>query len=267
MRTKMIVNNVKRSPVANSLAFYDFAESKYDLKGWTDYVVNLFRKYGLEPTRMGVSAPSIKSTQMKTYIREVKKLYKIDNSTITGITIQATLNGSDNSHGDQIFTATFSTMREVCVLTLDNTFVPLESDEWSDIAKDLAAFFKPRYGYVYKRPYEIGPEWYALGISCNLKSGSPETKIIALWSKAYSSMKPTYKTGDMRDVYPINILSSSHNERSVDGVLLFDWINADPSRGKLTKLSENLWSWWIDEKQIEIVRNSLKPTGILLCAP
>jgi hypothetical protein len=263
----MIVNNVKRSPIANSLALYDFAETSYDLKRWAEYVVELFRKYGLEPTRMGISAPSIKSTQMKTYIREVKKLDKLDIPTITSITIQATLNGSDNSHGDQIFTGTVSAVRKICVLTLDNAFTPLELDIWNNITKDMAVFFKPRYGYVYQRPYKIGPEWYALGISCDLKSGDPETEVIALWSKAYRSIKPTYKTGDMRDVYPINILSASHNERSVEDVPLFDWINADASHGKLTKLSENLWSWFVDEKQIEVVRNILKPTGILLCAP
>lgn len=264
----MIVNNVKRSPIANSLAFYDFAESKYDLKGWTDYVVNLFKKYGLEPTRMGISPATQK---MRTYTREVKKLDKLDTSTITGISIKATINNSDDCHNDQIFTAIFDIglKPEItsCVLTLDNAFVQLGIDTWNNIAKNMATFFKPRYGYVYQRSYKTGPEWYALGISCDLKSGDPETEIIALWSKAYRSMKSTYKTGDMRDVYPINILSASHNERSVEDVPLFDWINADASHGKLTKLSENLWSWFVDEKQIEVVRNILKPTGILLCAP
>ena len=267
----MIVNAVKRSPLANSLALHDFAETKYDLRGWVEYIVELFRKYGLEPTMMGISAPTIKSQKMHTYTREVKKLGKLDISTITGISIKATLNGSDDCHRRQIFTAIFDIglKPEItsCVLILDNAFAALELERWNNIAQHMAAFFKPRYGYVYQRFYKLGPEWYASGISCDLKYGDPETKIIGLWSKAYRRLNGKYRTGDLRDVYPLNVLSSAHKQRTVDGMALFDWINADTNRGSLTKLDSDLWSWWVKDEEINSVRAALKPTGILLCAP
>lgn len=263
---KHLINTVKRSPLANTIALHDFAITTHDLRGWVAYTVGLFKECGLEPTRMGITAPSIKSTKMHTYKREIKKLDQLDNEIITSITLQATMNGSDDSHGDQIFTAWLSIRDESpsCVLTLDDTLAPFESDRWNDIVKHMAAFFRPRYGYGYQRPYEKGPEWYPFGV-CVLEYGDPEAKIIGCWSKTYHSSK--YRTGDMRDIYPLNVLSSAHNQRMVDGMALFDWINSDKSRGNLTKLDADLWSWWVKDEDIDSVRATLKPTGILLCAP
>jgi hypothetical protein len=65
---------VKRSPLANTIALHDFAITTHDLRGWVAYTVGLFKECGLEPTRMGITAPSIKSTKMHTYKREIKKL-------------------------------------------------------------------------------------------------------------------------------------------------------------------------------------------------
>ncbi len=65
-----------------------------------------------------------------------------------------------------------------------------------------------------------------------------------------ASRKKGYYTGDLRDIYPLSVLSAAHNERMVDGKLLFDWINTDKNRGTLTKLSDNLWSWWVEESRL-----------------
>jgi hypothetical protein len=264
-----LLNDVKRSELANALALHDFAINNYDLKGWVAYVVELFRKYGLEPTRMGISAPSLKSGKMKTYVREVKKLDIIDNLTITGIEIQATMHASDDSCWDDIFSVVLSVRDCVatCIIVLDNALVPFNSHIWNNIIESMANFFKPRYGYGFQRSFRKGPEWYPLGIigrSGNVIISDQEREAINCWGNTYHKGK--YSTGDLRDIYPLNVLSAAHNQRMVDGVALFDWINADSNRGTLTNLSENLWSWWVDEEQIDLVRYALKPTRILLCA-
>ena len=264
--SKHLINTVKRSPLANTLALHDFANTTYDLKGWVAYMANLFKEYGLEPTRMGVSAPSIKSGKMKTYIREIKKLDTVDNATITGITMQATMNGSDDSHGDEIFHSCFEVgLGDTnCVLTLDSALVPLDFHIWNKITQQMAIFFQPRYGYGFQRIYKKGPRWYPFGVCVNLGYEDSERKEISSWSKTYHSRK--YRTGDMRNIYQLNVLSSAHNQRMVEGMALFDWISADTNRGSLTKLGENLWSWWVKDEEIDLVRAALKPTGILLCA-
>ena len=268
---KKLVNAFKRSELANSLALHDFANTTYNLKGWVNLTVDLFRKYGLEPTRMGVSSPSIKSGKMKTYLREVKKLSLIDNATINGIVLQATMNGSDDSQNDEIFTAVFDVGLKpeitTCTLVLDNDSASFSLNIWNNLIQQMAEFFRPRYGYGYQRLYKKGPEWYAFGTSCNLKWDDPERDYINCWSKAYRRLNGKYRTGDMRDIYPLNVLSSAHNQRMVEGMALFDWINADTSRGILTKLGEDLWSWRLKDEEINSVRAALKPTGILLCAP
>ena len=264
-----LVNSVKRSPLANSLALHDFANATYDLKGWVAYTANLFKEYGLKPTMMGISAPNIKSTKMHTYIREVKKLDMVDNATITGITVQATMNGLLD-YRDAIFTATFSIGLKPdvnnCVLTLDNALVPFEKKIWDGLVKKTASFFKPAYGYGYRRLYKKGPESYPSGVSCGMDWDDPEGDLIDCWNKKYR-INSKYCTGDMRDIYQLNVLSSAHNQRMVDGMTLFDWINADTSRGTLTKVGEDLWSWWVKDEEIDLMRLVLKPTGILLCAP
>ena len=266
---KTLVNTFKRSELANTLAFHDFSNSTYDLKGWVTYIVNLFRKYGLEPTMMGISAPTVKSTKMHAYKVEIKKLDTVDNANITGITILSTMDG-ELDYRYEIFTATFSVGLKSsinnCVITLDNALVPLQKKIWEDIVGKTANFFKPRYGYGFQRLYKKGPGSYPSGI-CVLKYGDPEAKIIGCWSKAYRMPNGKYCTGDMRDIYPLNVLSSAHNQRMVEGMTLFDWINADTSRGSLTKLGEDLWSWWLKDEDSDSVRAALKPTGILLCAP
>lgn len=266
---KTLVNTVKRSELANTLALHDFSNIIYDLKGWINFTVDLFRDYGLEPTWMGITAPSIKSGKMNTYIREVKKLEKLDVSTIMGISIKATINGSASCHNDQILTAIFNVglKSEItsCVVTLDSSLASFEPDRWNDIAEHMAAFFNPRYGYGYQRAYEKGPEWYPFGVSTKYRDAEGEQ--ICCWKNAYIMQNGKYRAGDMRDIYPLNILSFSHNQRMVGGITLFDWINADANRGTLTRLGEKLWSWWISNEQIDLVRAALKPTGILLCAP
>ena len=267
---KPLINDVKRSELANALALHDFAITDYDLKGWVAYVVELFRKYGLEPTRMGISAPSLKSGKMKTYIREVKKLDIVDNTTFTGITLQATRRASDDSCWDDIFTVILSIRDEVgtCIIVLDNALVSFDSHIWGNITQSMANFFQPLYGYGFQRAFKKGPMFYPFGIigsSGNVRISDQEENLITCWSNAYKKGK--YSTGDLRDIYPLNVLSSAHNQRMVEGKPLFDWINADSNRGDLTKLSENLWSWWVRDEQIDLVRSALKPTGILLCAP
>ena len=264
------INDVKRSELANTLSLHDFGNGTYDLKGWAKFTVDLFQEYGLKSTRMGISAPTIKSTKMHTYIREVKKLDTVDSATITGITLQATINGSDNSHGDEIFHACFNVGLganiTTCVITLDNALAPLNSHLWNKITQQMAIFFQPRYGYGFQRIYKRGPKWYPFGVS-TLEYGDPEGEQICCWKNSYIMQNGKYHTGDMRDIYPLNVLSSAHNQRMVDGMALFDWINADTSRGILTKLDADLWSWWVKDEEINSVRAALKPTGILLCAP
>jgi hypothetical protein len=221
---------------------------------------------------MGISAPALKSGKMKTYIREVKKLDIVDNTTVTGITLQATWRGSDNSHGDEIFNASIdidsNSNVTSCVFTLDNALIAFDVAVWNQLIQKLANFFQPSYGYGFQRSFKKGPKWYPFGIiGGNIEYRSAESELITCWANAYCRQKGKYRTGDLRDIYPLNVLSSAHNQRMVDGMALFDWINADSNRGALTKLSENLWSWWVKDEQIEMVRSALKPTGILLCAP
>ena len=88
--------------------------------------------------------------------------------------------------------------------------------------------------------------------------------MITKWFHTYGKEK-RYKLGDLRDVYPINFLSSPHLERDVYGQSLKNWILSSSDHGELKQLDETLWSWHIEEEKISSVREDLRNTGILLC--
>ena len=70
-----------------------------------------------------------------------------------------------------------------------------------------------------------------------------------------------YKTGDLRDLYPMNLLSKEHEKHVIEGLLFFNLIKADPQRGELIELNPSLWAWWIEADNISSVREALRPLG------
>ena len=94
--------------------------------------------------------------------------------------------------------------------------------------------------------------------------GDTEAEQISELARKYHRPDRNYQTGDLRDIYPMNIPSSLHLDREVLGMRFEDWVS-NQAHGKLELLDENLFAWCVDEKDIPEVREVLKPTGMMLC--
>jgi hypothetical protein len=262
-----LINDFKRSTIMSAIALHDFSVKHYDHKGWVQYCVEIMNNYGLTPTRMGISAPSIKSDQMRTYIREVKKLDKIDTNSITSISLQATIHASDDSWKDDIFQCDFSNSirREASfVLTCCDDVHHLLKNEINNITKKLSEYFKPEYGYHYKREYKKGPTCYPHGIIMGLERGEKERENINLWNAKFK-INNDYNTGDLRDIYPMNLIVKEHLNREVSPKTTFhQFITSNPLHGTLEPLDEQRFAWWVENENIPLVRDCLRPSGIII---
>ncbi|MGB1229940.1 MAG: hypothetical protein ACPG7U_02085 [Holosporaceae bacterium] len=141
--------------------------------------------------------------------------------------------------------------------------------------KRFAAPCQPLYGYAFKRPFRLGPEFYVFGTLQGITSLSDDPDIaraaeeVTLWKNHYVMPDGTYTLGDLRDVYPYNWLCATHLARKITVAghtqTLKAFIKASPDHGSLLSAGADRWIWHLDEAQRLKVRNLLKPTGPLLC--
>ena len=257
-----LINDIKRGKLANCITLHDFSIKKPDLKKWTEYVVSLFKKYGVIPTRLGGHSKTVtKNINFKNGLRKLE----VSNFDADHIWIGAL----PPEHNSDMFCAIFSAgidleLGRICTsLVFDNDIVGFNVIELNKIASDLVKITGAKYGYIHQRDFTrvVGYEW---GIGSGNEYEYPDSKFLARWGKVYRS-NGIYKTGDMRDIYPINIISSKHLNRDVGGQTLGEWIDCKHVRGKLVQLDKDLWSWHVEFDDIENVRESLRDTGIILC--
>lgn len=257
------VNNIKRGPLANCIALHDFANVPDSLRDFIHYIFDFFRKNGIEPTRMA-SQKTDKTVSVKI---GTKQWEAVDYKGAKDMVIHAT----PPNHGGDMFDSIFTMSLDLeifftLVLCFDDQILGFNPEIIERTAKDLSSFFGAQYGYAYQRKFSQGPTFYPYGVhGGNERDSDEDRKKITKWNHEYRMSDGNYKTGDLRDLYPYNFLSKAHLDRTVLGMPLKAWIEADPSRGTLTKLTDTLWSWHVDPCHIDAVRDALTPTGLLIC--
>jgi hypothetical protein len=262
---KQEINTFKRGNLANCLAFHDIDVSKINLLTVFNYVEELFQEYGLIPTRMGITKSADDSGSMKTYIRERKKLIELNPSNIIGVEVKATSYGSDDSQSDNIFSASFGSKKYGSfVLTLDDQLFSFDKQKILLITNKVIELLSPCYGYCYQREFKKGAIWYPYGVISGLPFfNCPERELIDAWNKRL--LNDIYKTGDLRDVYPINLLVNAHLTREIAPNTTFEqFIDSDKRHGTLEKIADNYYAWIVDEDNIPLVREALRPSGMII---
>ena len=262
-----MINNIKRGSLSNAIAFHDFKKTSINWKEWFYYIEEWFRKGGLIPNRIsGASGKTIKFENGK------KKLEKKSFKSIEydGVWVIATPPEVGTEMFDFIFAVDLHDEpngKKTLVLCWDDQIIKFDQFYIENLAKDLYEYLEPAYGYAYQRPFKLGPSFYPFGVSSGLDYSEEEEKEadqISKWADEYGYEDGDYKTGLMRDIYPMNFLSEVHFKQKIEGQNLKSWIESSSENGELKQLADNLWSWWVPKDKIPAIREKFIPTGLLL---
>ena len=253
----------------HSIALHDFENQNIDWVGWFKWSEEFFAKHNLEPNRGGITGTS-KSIGYKAFTNRLKKA---DLASLRDLSISCqrakdchfedffAYTSIEAYRQDQRYTTTF---REIQVLCIDDEYLPKNLALYKELLLEYQQFTKAKYGYFYTQRLGDVPSLYPTGSTIALYDLSEEEeRIYHKWQDKYMSNED-YHTGDLRQVYELNLLSNEHLEREVmAGVNFHDWINAE-NRGIITEEKPGIWIWQVEESNIIAVNNKLKNTGILL---
>jgi hypothetical protein len=271
-----MINTHTRSAIANCVALHDFERNPGDLKGWFEYTLAFFDKYGVAPTKASSSGLNgVKGKKNILFKNQKKRLESCNFQGIDGLWFAANPPDHFSDGADVLFSTdlSLSPFPPVLVLCLDVGIVPWQSETLTSLGQQLAQFFGARYGYVYQRLWIHGPDWYSSGIDgfsgkrFDPQPDAEDCRRNNEWGLKYCTNEK-YRTGDLRDVYPLNFLCRAHLERAIGGQTFEAWVKADPSRGRLTPLPDTdpaLWAWEVAPEGCEAVREALLPSGMILC--
>lgn len=261
--------------VCTGIALYDVTEG--DLRGLFQFVEDWFLLKGQTPLRANAYGDDIKSDKTKTFsrVQSIFKSYK----NLKGFWFGAyNTTEHDNDFFDSIVNSSVD-LREHrwrFYLCFHHNVVPFVREEVEQLIKDVCQFIKPGYGIVFHRDWNRGPGLYVDGINTNCpipdfkmtpeleEIEKKERELNSKWWKSYSL--GNYTPGQLRDIYPMNVLSNVHLEQTVLNTTLKSWIESSTNHGELKQLTDDLWEWWVDEDKISIIREALKPSGIIICA-
>lgn len=246
------------------IALYDFDVTQFKLKEWVEYGEEWMTTLGYPPNTMGIP-PSTKYMLYKNGKKKLEKAeYKKEDVTFYG-------GGEPGTGYPWKLAAYFAEDDKTTYLCFDEETMTFSYDFLEKLLKDLSRFCLLHYGIGFLREYKYGPDSYVLGVSEGLKMAyqnpehGEESERIHNWLKQYRYASGTYKTGDLRDVYPFNVLCQVHLDREVNGQRFEEWVTASPERGQLKKVTDTLWTWWVEADHIPAVREALAPSGMILC--
>jgi hypothetical protein len=88
--------------------------------------------------------------------------------------------------------------------------------------------------------------------------------MIDAWGEKFRTSNE-YKTGDLRDIYQMNLLMDAHLNRDVmPGTTLRSFIESNPLHGSLMVVDDQRTAWWVEGENIDHVRKALVPSGIIV---
>jgi hypothetical protein len=263
------INDIRRSKLSNNIALHSFEDNDINLRELISYIESLFLSYNIHPIKVDITGENgVKGNKVILYKNAKKKLELCDYKGVDGIWIGATPSFDYDDNQESIFMfdiALSKTGKESLVLTMDEGVSGFDRGVYCGILKNLQRIVRAKYGYIYQRPFNKGPQYYPYGIIMCLERGTTERKLITRWSDEYHMMEGSYKVGDLRDVYDGNVIVDEHLERRVGDKSLREWIESDSSNGYIEAIDDKTYVWWAPEGNIEKIRGVLRETGILIC--
>ena len=256
-------NNLKRGVMAKAIAFHDFENKNIDIKKLTEYAISLFKEACLEIILGSASGPLIKSKKMTRFKTAIKNLEKSFYKEIEGFGFYATPAEYDDTSWEALMDCVY--YQNTFTITFDPLIASWDQNKINLIVKALMQILGARYGYVFEREFKKGPLWYGFGTLYNIDFNDSEVESISIWGDVYNCLSQEKYIGRIRDIYPMNMLSSPHlNYEVLQGVTLKQWIESNSLHGRFDALCDGRVAWWVESDQISHIREALKPSGILI---
>jgi len=261
----------KKETLYNVVVFYDVALEKIRWEFLYNFALNFIERQGLKPTRMALDGNKVKLSGKTKSFRHYNKIIRdLSFERVDHFWIGAGY--SENPGGDQDdcdigFSADCHYGKEVFIYFRNDV---LEYN--TSMLKELSGPLAKASGSLYGAAFQIDQiKKDAFGYISAILSADDCQEMennILNWDHAYNDPYGdcgTYKTGDFRDLYPLNFIGEAHLKRDVFGQTLRQWIETDSARGTLEPLNETLWTWEIPQENISALRQQLKPTDLLIC--
>jgi hypothetical protein len=256
--------------LCTTIALYELDPKSTDIQNVFRLIEDYFIRLEYHPLRGSAQGEGIKATQTWTYKYTKQLLEKRKFEGITGFWFGSY--GED--HTDDLFDALLSVELETAergffCLYFHEEILAFDRERVQAILKEITYSVKSSYGIVYRRNITKGPGLYAQGVTTGLKNRIPadalEAKQIGEWWRRYFVNPDRYIPGQLRDIYPMNLLSEVHLSQPVFDTTLQKWIESSAEHGELKPLTDTFWEWWVPEEKIDDVREALRETGIIIC--
>ncbi|MFN7365314.1 MAG: hypothetical protein ACK5TR_05165 [Alphaproteobacteria bacterium] len=255
-----------------TFALYDYPARTADLQAFWRIMMDFSEKTGTPWGSLGLGGKAKYLTFKGGASRVIKKdLSGLEGqesfSLLGGVSEAGTSTDFQVSTGIEKEHKTYASfVNHTTYLSFPSYLIEEKNIDLKEILKELLSCAPFQYGIIFEMRYASYPDAYTYGGLVNVNYWDHERNdLIDKWSKVYGLSGGTYRTGLLRDVYPHNILVDTHLSERVGPTTLGAWIQKDPARGTLEKITDTHYLWSIGPADIPPIQEALQDAGLLLC--
>jgi hypothetical protein len=248
---------------------------------WFTTTLTLWQTLGIEPTGASIATKEdFQQPKNRSFTGDVesvlKKLKKLDASLVWSVILSAY---APFAPSEMQLVSKSTLMNPVngldgeIELIFESRTLPLSKDAFLKCLSLGINVSSLALGYGLTRNLSLPTEGYLFGLFTSLHTKQSQlhrcdSALGLLWQQAGFKKSRVNRLNRLRDVYPINLITSGHLDLLVADQSLGDWINeGSGARGALSTQESNLFVWEVDKTLLESVRCALTGTGILCVRP
>lgn len=238
------------------IAFYGSVCGPEAIEDVYNYSLSIFTNLDLRPDLMGTDLDRGR------LIRHEKSAQKLKTRGFGGVTCFSvcTLSKGANNELEGTTCSIVYTTGQDLILNLESSVWSIGSAAMLEAARQFCSLINPAYGIGFRRPFGLGPTYYAMNLA-TVGVDKAERLRISWWQEARE--RKLYRAGMLRDVYPWNFLNASQLAARVGDLSLEKWIRHDARRGTLAPFAGELTLWEVPDQDIPFVRQVLYDAGVI----
>ena len=256
--------------VSSAFAFYDTQRIESEnAQNWFNYCIQVSEKAGY-PFDQGFCSPG---NTKYVLIKNCRKIFEKNIESLSSMELRSQADLNEIGDYGHMFAYFCNDYRRGFLIGHQCSF---NKNSWHNIGVELCKILRPTYAIFYEIPFAYSAEGYSSGYSNGLDINSSHwlfnskhvdlSNRIKKWAKLTENSYDICSSGHLREIYPINFINELHLKYKVfSGTTLKDWIEADIHRGKVTQVTDELYSWMIADEDLEYVTIELAKSDILLC--